>query len=124
MRKNYARPRRSGRDALLAGVAAISQASPFGSGGAVRGASAAANPWPTSRAALGDIATGTSRNDLRSLAAPRRAYVTLLYNDFLAGTRALGQSLRDSGTTADTMVLVTPDVPEGAREVLASDGWM
>lgn len=56
--------------------------------------------------------------------APRRAYVTLLYSDFLHGTRALGQSLRDTGTSADTVVLVTPDVTEQARDTLSKDGWM
>lgn len=54
----------------------------------------------------------------------RRAYATLLYSDFIEGTRALGQSLRDSGTTADTVVLVTPDVRQETRERLAQDGWM
>lgn len=54
----------------------------------------------------------------------RRAYVTLLYSDFIHGTRALGQSLRDSGTSADTVVLVTPDVKSETRETLKNDGWM
>lgn len=54
----------------------------------------------------------------------RRAYATLLYSDFIEGTRALGQSLRESGTSADTVVLVTPDVRQETREKLAEDGWM
>lgn len=54
----------------------------------------------------------------------RRAFVTLLYSDFIHGTRALGQSLRETGTTADTVVLVTPDVRRDTRERLAKDGWM
>lgn len=54
----------------------------------------------------------------------RRAFVTLLYSDFIHGTRALGQSLRETGTTADTVVLVTPDVRRDTRERLAEDGWM
>ena len=54
----------------------------------------------------------------------RRAFVTLLYSDFIHGTRALGQSLRETGTTADTVVLVTPDVRRDTRERLAQDGWM
>lgn len=54
----------------------------------------------------------------------RRAYATLLYSDFVEGTRALGQSLRESGTTADIVVLVTPDVKQETRERLAQDGWM
>lgn len=54
----------------------------------------------------------------------RTAYATLLYSDFIHGTRALGQSLRESGTEADTVVLVTPDVSAETRERLAQDGWM
>ncbi|CAM9880469.1 unnamed protein product [Ectocarpus sp. 4 AP-2014] len=54
----------------------------------------------------------------------RRAYATLLYSDFIEGTRALGQSLRESGTSADTVVLVTPDVQQETREKLAEDGWI
>lgn len=54
----------------------------------------------------------------------RRAYATLLYSDFIEGTRALGQSLRESGTSADTVVLVTPDVRQETRQKLAEDGWM
>lgn len=54
----------------------------------------------------------------------RRAYATLLYSDFVEGTRALGQSLRESGTTADIVVLVTPDVKQETRERLTRDGWM
>lgn len=54
----------------------------------------------------------------------RRAYVTLLYSQFIHGTRALGQSLRDSGTSADTVVLVTPDVNQEGRDMLSQDGWM
>ncbi|CAM9705404.1 unnamed protein product [Ectocarpus sp. 8 AP-2014] len=54
----------------------------------------------------------------------RRAYATLLYSDFIEGTRALGQSLRESGTSADTVVLVTPDVRQETRQKLAEDGWI
>ncbi|CAN0407179.1 unnamed protein product [Ectocarpus sp. 13 AM-2016] len=54
----------------------------------------------------------------------RRAYATLLYSDFIEGTRALGQSLRESGTSADTVVLVTPDVQQETKQKLAEDGWM
>lgn len=54
----------------------------------------------------------------------RRAFVTLLYSDFIHGTRALGQSLRETRTTADTVVLVTPDVQQDTREILKKDGWM
>lgn len=51
------------------------------------------------------------------------AYVTLLYSNFVSGTRALGQSLRDTGTKADTVVLVTPDVSDGTKTLLKKDGW-
>ena len=64
---------------------------------------------------------GTAREDPPP---SRRAFVTLLYSDFIHGTRALGQSLRETGTTADTVVLVTPDVRRDTRERLAEDGWM
>lgn len=80
----------------------------------------------------GGVATTQKQQDILSparVSVPagfpmRRAYATLLYSDFIEGTRALGQSLRDSGTTADTVVLVTPDVRQETRERLAQDGWM
>jgi hypothetical protein len=53
----------------------------------------------------------------------KRAYVTLLYSNFVAGTRALGRSLLDSGTDADLVVLVTPDVVQSTRAILEKDGW-
>lgn len=64
------------------------------------------------------------RDERHLPAQPKRAYVTLLYSDFLHGTRALGQSLRETGTKADTVVLVTPDVNTRARDILSRDGWM
>ena len=57
-----------------------------------------------------------------SLTSLRRAYVTLLYKDFLAAVRTLGQSLRNTGTTADMVVLVTPEVSETSRKTLQEDG--
>lgn len=60
----------------------------------------------------------------RIMGSSRLAYVTLLYSDFLHGTRALGQSLRETGTEADIVVLVTPDVTSRTRSTLAKDGWM
>lgn len=66
---------------------------------------------------------GGRRSTLENTSS-RRAYVTLLYSDFIHGTRALGQSLRDSGTSADTVVLVTPDVKSETRDTLQNDGWM
>ena len=52
------------------------------------------------------------------------AYVTLLYGSFLLGVRVLGQSLRESGTERDLVVLCTQDVPNLSMEILASDGWI
>ncbi len=82
-----------------------------------------------SKQASGGSATAPEQRDALSPAGSagspaRRAYATLLYSDFVEGTRALGQSLRESGTTADTVVLVTPDVRQETREILAQDGWM
>lgn len=88
---------------------------------------------PAVNQAVGGVATAQQHNDAYAPAKAsdsaaglpmRRAYATLLYSDFIEGTRALGQSLRDSGTTADTVVLVTPDVRQETRERLAQDGWM
>lgn len=94
--------------------------SDYGHGGEV-GAAAAAAEGPTPRKN-----TPVKRGQHISAAGifKRRAYVTLLYSQFIHGTRALGQSLRDSGTSADTVVLVTPDVSLEARDTLSKDGWM
>ena len=56
----------------------------------------------------------------------RDAYVTLLYNspEFVLGVRVLGQSLRESKTEMDYVVLCTRDVPEATRKVLENDGWI
>jgi glycogenin len=55
----------------------------------------------------------------------RTAYVTTLCNGdgYVPGVEALGRSLDRSGTTHDKLVLVTPDVPQPARETLAQRGW-
>ena len=60
--------------------------------------------------------TGTKRSD--------EAYVTVLYGEFLLGVRVLGQSLKQSQTERDRIVLCAPDVPDSAKEVLAKDGWI
>eukprot|EP00271_Cylindrocystis_brebissonii_P019979 TRINITY_DN639_c0_g3_i1.p1 TRINITY_DN639_c0_g3~~TRINITY_DN639_c0_g3_i1.p1 ORF type:complete len:572 (-),score=88.70 TRINITY_DN639_c0_g3_i1:620-2335(-) len=53
------------------------------------------------------------------------AFVTLLYGDsFLLGVRVLGQSLRDTGTLKDMVVLVSPDVSQQSIAVLQADGWL
>ncbi|GBG68529.1 hypothetical protein CBR_g3073 [Chara braunii] len=55
----------------------------------------------------------------------KRAYVTLLYGDeFLLGVRVLGQSLRETGTTKDMVVLVSSGVSEPGISVLEADGWI
>ena len=53
----------------------------------------------------------------------KQAYVTLLYNDFVAGTRALGRSLLDHESLGDMVVLVTPDVSSRTLMILEKDGW-
>lgn len=87
----------------------------------------------TSNSGKGALQTGSKEGGLsahqeEALPGPasrkKRAYATLLYSDFIHGTRALGQSLRESGTVADTVVLVTPDVRKETRDKLADDGWM
>ena len=50
--------------------------------------------------------------------------MTLLYSDFVAGVRTLGQSLRNTNTMADLVVFVTPDVSMTAMAVLEADGWI
>ena len=63
----------------------------------------------------------------------REAYVTFLYKTvrdesyregFEIGVRVLGQSLRESGTTKEYVVLCAPDVPKATKNVLATDGWI
>ena len=54
----------------------------------------------------------------------KNAYVTLLYNDFVEGVRVLGQSLRETKTQMDMVVLATESVGENTRNVLRRDGWI
>lgn len=58
-----------------------------------------------------------------SSSPPKEAYATLLYGDFLVGTRVLGQSIRNTGTNRDYLALCTEGVSETSREVLRNDGW-
>jgi hypothetical protein len=51
----------------------------------------------------------------------RRAYVTLLYDDFLLAVRTLGRALEGSGTSADKVVIVAGQVSEQSRKVSC---WM
>lgn len=61
----------------------------------------------------------------------KEAYVTILWKikdevyqeGFDIGVRVLGQSLKESGTEREMIVLCTPDVPEETKHVLALDGW-
>ena len=73
---------------------------------------------------------GTSTRDVAGKSTglekgSKDAYVTLLYGDgkFVLGARVLGQSLRETGTTKDMIVLCTTDVQESSKEVLRADGW-
>ena len=55
----------------------------------------------------------------------QEAYVTLLYGDvYMLGVRVLGQSLRNSKTDRDCIVLCTEDVTESTKKVLQNDGWI
>lgn len=56
--------------------------------------------------------------------AGRDAYVTLLYGGFLLGARVLGQSLRETETKKDRIVLCTETVSEATQKVLKDDGWI
>jgi len=59
-----------------------------------------------------------------TLVLGKEAYVTLLYGeDFFLGVRVLGQSLRETGTTRDQIVLLTEDVSREAEQILKQDGW-
>eukprot|EP00127_Corallochytrium_limacisporum_P006477 Clim_evm8s229 gene=Clim_evmTU8s229 len=68
---------------------------------------------------------GNAAND-----AGKYAYVTLLYGSTelsldqqFIGTRVLGQSIRESGTPHEYLVLVTPGVSNEYMRILADDGW-
>ncbi len=56
----------------------------------------------------------------------RTAYVTTLCNGdaYVPGIEALGRSLDRTATTHAKVVLVTPDVPEAARQRLRDKGWL
>lgn len=52
------------------------------------------------------------------------AYVTMLYSSkFIDGARVLGQSLRETGTDADLIVLVKPKFPPKKKKLLTEAGW-
>lgn len=54
-----------------------------------------------------------------------RAYVTMIAagDEYVPGVEVLGQSLRESGSSQDLVLMATPDVPGDARKRLASRGW-
>eukprot|EP00897_Mesotaenium_endlicherianum_P003673 jgi/Mesen1/3333/ME000191S02472 len=55
----------------------------------------------------------------------KEAYVTLLYGDeFLLGVRVLGQSIRETGSTKDMVVLVSSGVTDKGVALLKADGWI
>ena len=53
----------------------------------------------------------------------REAYVTLLFGDFLLGVRILGQSLEESGTKKERIVITASDVSQESQDILENDGW-
>ena len=54
----------------------------------------------------------------------KEAYVTLLFGDFLLGVRVLGQSLKETGTTREMVVLTSSDVSLHTKDILLDDGWI
>lgn len=74
--------------------------------------------------------TGAGARDALNRSNVRRqpgkeAYVTLLYGDeFLLGVRVLGQSLRDTGTQRDMVVLTSSGVSPRSADLLKADGWI
>lgn len=76
------------------------------------------------RAAPKGDAHGGAAPTTSASAGQRQAYATLLYGDaFLLGVRVLGQSLRETGTDRDLVVLVTEDVSDSSVMTLMLDGW-
>lgn len=52
------------------------------------------------------------------------AFVTLLYGeDFVLGVRVLGQSIRDTKTSSDLVLIVTGKISASSLKSLQSDGW-
>jgi len=50
--------------------------------------------------------------------SPKAAYVTLLTGSYLPGTLVLDQTLRSVGSQYPLVVLITPQLPQDARDVL------
>ena len=77
-----------------------------------------ASPW-------GAATLEDSESLSRQSPGSSEAYVTLLYGEeYVLGVRVLGQSLRNSNTERDYVVLCTEDVSESIKSVLRSDGWI
>lgn len=52
------------------------------------------------------------------------AYVTFLYGeDFVLGVRVLGQSIRETGTKHDLVLVVTGKIQSSSLKTLQDDGW-
>ena len=64
-----------------------------------------------------------SNNPPASESDLREAYVTLLFGDFLLGVRVLGQSLEESGTKKERIVITASDVSQESQDILENDGW-
>eukprot|EP00899_Mesostigma_viride_P022103 jgi/Mesvir1/3077/Mv12057-RA.2 len=82
-------------------------------------------PYPLGRTSTG-LATGLrATEDTGSTGRRREAYVTLLYDEekFLMGVRVLGQSLRESGTQRD-LVVITTSSSLATISLLQADGWI
>eukprot|EP00127_Corallochytrium_limacisporum_P004862 Clim_evm6s191 gene=Clim_evmTU6s191 len=73
----------------------------------------------------GDEANPTAQRRLSHKSQNSRlAYATLLYGDAILGARVLGQSLRETGTEHDLVIIVTEDVTSEQIELLTRDGWI
>ncbi|CAD7702913.1 unnamed protein product [Ostreobium quekettii] len=70
-------------------------------------------------------ARATLEADAPRAPGSREAYATLLYgDDFMLGVRVLGQSMRETNTDRDLVVLVTGNILPTSIETLMSDGWI
>lgn len=80
--------------------------------------------------ARGSIRCSEQRSAIKQHVARRtkslkKAYVTMLYSTkFIDGARVLGQSLRETGTDADLIVLVKSNPPQKKMKLLTEAGWM
>ncbi|GMH36727.1 hypothetical protein BSKO_04600 [Bryopsis sp. KO-2023] len=76
----------------------------------------------SSRASSRVILDGKLDDDLGPKS--KEAYVTLLYGEsFVLGVRVLGQSIRDTQTTRDLVLIVTGKISTASLRTLQMDGW-